>query len=761
LFLRITPLENPHQRRFWPHGSWIAQDALNYVAPSSLLKVSHCKILSNGKIRVPIQPPKIGLEQPQNDRRRPESLPFFVLLRKLPTSNIPDAQISLSSPAAKVLPGRFSVLASNLFTIEHGPCSAFFPQTILLMKSMFVEQIKRVLLLAAVSSALALASGPVQAVDYTQSLNLDAGWNAVWLNVEPRYSSGTNAGLSRAVEEVFANAAITIVATPEQPIGSAEFITDAETLRFNQAGWRVWHRTTELKSDTLATVEGNQAYLVYVSGTGGITLNVTGQARFFLPTWEADSYNLVGFGLTSSVNFNTFFASSGGRHPVNKIFRLQSDGNWAAVRGTDPMESGEAYWIYSEGASSFYGPAKVSFLGGEEISFGEGPGNVEVPDPQGNPGDTLFVTVRELTISETSGNAQTVGIRKITPSTTGLGAFADELKVYEIAPDGNELDYDIGSNGQLVQATFNIAANSSKTVTLGAHRDWDNGARERENLYRIELGYNYLWLPMSAENADLSGGTTNSVNPSYSGLWIGEVTLDQVSSITEAGRPVKETTSKAPMRLLMHVDSTGNASLLSHVMFMLTKTATSTVLPEQVLVVNESKIPFFEGIEERGGKKVGKRVETVGYDMPRKFDTTNQSALVTATASALNIASNAVTDTNIQTYVNGQASRPPALVEKYNVSWPLTGGLAPDSVLTATLTMDPFHRSNPFRHAYHPKHGAGYALTRSIRIIIDPVYQAGVLTGRYEETISGLAAVPIVTKGTVMLSRVSEVTTLQ
>lgn len=601
----------------------------------------------------------------------------------------------------------------------------------------------------------------VSAASFTQRLTLDSGWNAIWLEVEPRYSSGTNINSAMSVEDVFSDPAIAIVATPQNAAGTAEFITDAETTRFNQAGWRVWRRDSELRVDSLAVVNGGRGYLVYVSAGSAVTLNVQGKVSPSLPIWNADSYNLIGFGLLGPVSFNSFFASSNGRHPINKIFRLQADGNWAGVRGSDMIEPGRAYWIYSEGASSFCGPVKVSFDGSDSLAFGAGPGDVSVPDPQSVNGGTMQVTLRELVFSDVSGANQAVTVRKITPETTGTGAMSDELRLYEVAPGTNQLSYTLGPNGQVVAAAFSVPANSTRIATLGAYRAWSTGAKERENLYRIEFAYNYLWLPVTAASADLSDAVTNAANPNYGGLWVGEVGLNQVSSITEAGSPLKPSTSTAPMRIIIHVDANGNASLLSHVMFMQSKTADPTVKAEEVLVVDEAKIPFFEGIETRGGQKVGKRIETTSYDLPRETDTETQAALVSASAAALGIDTSALTEADIRTYLNGQATRPPALVEKYYRSWALIGGFSPGALITSTLTMDPFHRSNPFRHAYHPKHGTGYAITRNLTLRLDAKYEAGVLAGTYEETITGLAAMPLKTKGSITLRKLSEVTTLQ
>jgi len=219
------------------------------------------------------------------------------------------------------------------------------------------------------------------------------------------------------------------------------------------------------------------------------------------------------------------------------------------------------------------------------------------------------------------------------------------------------------------------------------------------------------------------------------------------------------------MQIIVHVASNGVPSLLSHVMVMQTKTADDGIPPRTVLVVNEQKIPFFEGIEERGGKQVGRRIETVSFDMPRMFDVTTQTNLLIEVATALVINVGAVTESDIAAYVNSRQGRPPDLVESYHQTWPLDGGVAPGNAIQTPsnkpLTQDPFHRSNPFRHAYHTSHGAGFALQRTIRLSFDPNYAAGRLTGVYEETTEGLSAMPIKSEGRFTLERISDEGELQ
>jgi hypothetical protein len=77
------------------------------------------------------------------------------------------------------------------------------------------------------------------------------------------------------------------------------------------------------------------------------------------------------------------------------------------------------------------------------------------------------------------------------------------------------------------------------------------------------------------------------------------------------------------------------------------------------------------------------------------------------------------------------------------------------------LTLDPFHRSNPFRHAFHQRHARGAQITRRLEIRFDdeqPV--AGQLRGTYHETISGLTKSGLQLTGTVAFHHASPVATL-
>jgi hypothetical protein len=616
----------------------------------------------------------------------------------------------------------------------------------------------------------------LHAAEQTQVLNLGDGWNSVWLEVAPTVASGDNAGLPETIENVFNNPAVEIVASRTTSVGTAEFVGSASsTFGSSSSGWAVWHAPTVSFSgqNTLLRVRGNRPYLVRTNAA--ITLNITGKVEFFTPDWDPASYTLTGFSISDPVTFQEFCEGSNGVHLPAKIQKLTIAGAWESVQGSDPMAPLTAYWIFAERESNYMGPVSVLFNGTDSFSFGPGPGSAEVPDPNGNPGDTLLLSLEELTLSNVDSTARSASLKKVLPGTSGGAAAADELPLYEIVPQPGSLDYQIGSSGQITDWNIGaVPAGTTEIVTIGAHRNWTTGKRTRENLYRLEVGVGSgtvnFWLPVTATNANLLGGSQLADNAGNAGLWVGAISLQEVSSVTEPGHPLRPTTSSAPLRILLHADTGGAVSLLSHVMIMQTKTAAEEVLPETVLVTNEAKIPFFEGIEERGGKRIGRRIETIGFDMPRDFDPAKQSTeFLTEIATAVGIPDSmspdpgAVTASDLATYVTAATSRPPKLADAYHLSWPLDGGLAGEALLqtASPLALDPFHRSNPFRHAFHPQHGTGFNLERELKITLDEQRDPDRLTGLYEETLTGAAAFPIVMRGPITLQRISAVSILQ
>lgn len=616
-----------------------------------------------------------------------------------------------------------------------------------------------------------------------QEISLSAGWNSVWLEIEPVYQAGDTVlndpalpgdnetlaagdariGQLKAPEDVFINPAITVVASPKPLASLSEFFgSEPGTIgTFNQDQWEQWLRTDPTGTNNLASVSGNRAYLVKVTpATPTFGFTVTGNARFYRPTWTPDRYNLLGFGIKGGISFQNFFSPAGTRHPVSRIYSLATNGNWAVVSPSALIKDDTAYWIFCSGPSDYMGPLALDFglssLG--NLNFGSPSDSVSVSTGT----STVPLDLEELVFTNLGAGAATPTLDLIAAAP---GAGALELQV--VNPASDSLSYVLGNTvdtaaGESAAAALGeaIASGSTAVLTLGAKRNWTSGEVGRTNLYRLATASPgaEFWLPVTALNnqiqapTDLLPGTQSG---SVAGLWVGQVVIDSVTSIIENGSPVRPAAGSAPLRILLHSDSGGAVSLLSQVTIMQTKTADPEVAPVPVLVVNPAKIPFYEGINERNGRKVGLRLEAVAFDMPRKLDAASQAALLDDPAYP------DLTEEGLSSFLTGRTTRPSSLAEKYALTHAMAGAMGPGKTVQCDLTVDRFHRSNPFRHAYHQKHAAGPNITRAIRIVFDAAQtNPGRLIGSFREVMQGPINAAIELSGRVDLERVSGVATL-
>jgi hypothetical protein len=228
------------------------------------------------------------------------------------------------------------------------------------MKPALGVLVMRLLLVAGVLSLNAQAS-----TVRTQTIALQKGWNAVFLEVYPE---------APAPAAVFADAPIDVVAAFHARTSTAQFVTDPGADLFNHAGWAVWY--AENRPDaflrTLHAIYGQQAYLVHA--TQDHTWNIRGSVVPPRTRWQPDSFNLVGFSVSKEAppTFAQFFAGSKA-HRHNRLYRLVN-GSWQRINdpSAEPMRSGEAFWIYCDGGSKYQGPLSVETTSHRGMMFWSG-----------------------------------------------------------------------------------------------------------------------------------------------------------------------------------------------------------------------------------------------------------------------------------------------------------------------------------------------------------------------------------------------------
>ena len=215
---------------------------------------------------------------------------------------------------------------------------------------------------AALVILFAVSTGALAAT--TQNITLRPGWNAVYLEVQPEV---------RTPAEVFKNLPVESVWTWFERTTSIEFIRNPSEGLWAQPGWSVYTTASDKAAAiNLFAIFANRAYLIKLGGTQAVTWTVTGTPATDKTVWISDSFNLVGFHVNPSnaPSFDTYFSPSA-NHKGQLLYRLSPLGKWepVATPAVTAINSGEAYWVYCNGASTYQGPLSVPFLG-TELDFG-------------------------------------------------------------------------------------------------------------------------------------------------------------------------------------------------------------------------------------------------------------------------------------------------------------------------------------------------------------------------------------------------------
>jgi len=216
---------------------------------------------------------------------------------------------------------------------------------------------------------------------------------------------------------------------------------------------------------------------------------------------------------------------------------------------------------------------------------------------------------------------------------------------------------------------------------------------------------------------------TTALCGNYCGLWLGQIEVNKVSeavSKTDATTTLPVQNSFI-MKILLHVDSSNQIRILRDVTFMQKRYTENNVEKiRKVLVSDNTLIPSFEGVVRRDGEMAGIRLGSLAFD----FD--------------------------------------PALNE-----FLVNGVFGPGKTITVNLPLAENHPSNPFMHKFHPDHETGKAITRNIKLIFDtvqdindPASGQSQLTGKFQESVSGLHKDPINVEGRFFLKKISMIANL-
>lgn len=561
---------------------------------------------------------------------------------------------------------------------------------------------------------------PVGAQWLTQEIQLQPGWNAIHVPVQPEPAD---------LDTLFGGTPVESVWQWNRRFSAAQFVTDPQSLLPENPDWLMWFPPSNPRSflKRLATLKGNHAYLIKVSDQAQpFMVPVKGRVLLYRPQWFPHGLNLVGlpvhpahppsftefFRFTPEVNTSADFA--------NELYRIDSQAR--GVRIVQPArefpQPGIAYWV-----ACAKPPAHLSRLHLETamdtVDFGEQRVERDLRLQNVHATDPLTVTLVQRE-SETP------------PVADGVAELAGSIPLSYLARSTtNTWEW---TRFPAAGLSLTLAPGESRALRLGLRRAELTGLASRRTndaayqgiLEVTDFAQSLLHrVPLVARTPRLGSGLGATPDPhcDFEGLWVGTLRLDQVNAPAYTNG-LLPTPSPFSLRLLLHVDGAGLTHLLQQVLLAWdpTRNAPPHTNGSYALFAGEENVP--------------------------------------ANATQVSRISSAAWPTMAPT--------------------PLSGVFG--SSLTGVVTIASGNPSNPFLHRYHPLHdnrdgnGNPYtsavevpAISRDFSLTFDAVTNANadllagvsVMSGVYAETLSGLRAQPVRVEGNFALRRISPVNQLQ
>ena len=362
----------------------------------------------------------------------------------------------------------------------------------------------------------------------TQTLTLHAGWNAIYLEVEPRNPAPlVNAGTEE--EPIWVHAQPTMKAIFAQlacedclesvwawhvPFSTQDYIVDPAEGLWDEPGWKRYFPATSVGPDgvsrafltDLLSLHTNTGYLVKLADdlAAPLTLQVTGPTVVENQRWVKDSYNLAGFPIFPAAN-PTVAAFFGGS-PVTEVRYLTPDGHWEKLAATDTLVHAQSYLVYYDGQvtgapAGFTAPLSIPESVPDEIQFAPGAGG----NRQTIPVENLSVIPITVTCAFADGDAGGIPLYyedDATEPPTYIDLRANAVQV-PLAP------------GEMRNIVLVFIPDESPMAR--AAQTADAGARQAVLVIASFEGGTRWMIPLTFESSDMRG------------LWVGDVLINDVS----------------------------------------------------------------------------------------------------------------------------------------------------------------------------------------------------------------------------------------
>lgn len=410
-----------------------------------------------------------------------------------------------------------------------------------------------------------LTALPASAEWRTETFSIKPGWNAIYPSVDASHLT---------LDDLLAPYPAVMELWRWQPERVDPRLPENTTAAPAGVEWSTWKRglPDETSFNSLAA---NYGYLVHLSETSNpLTISIKGRAKLPEVRWRGDALHLVGFPVLTTgttPTFSTYLAAGG--FALGSASILYYNGG-AIANGLNPLSTpgnvsrikrGQAYWVRLNQFSRYCGPLKIEVSAGEKLDFGSKSGTQSML----------------LTNQTTSSLTYTLSPA---PSDT---APSGQPSVQGAVPLLIKVDAETAFTSLAGVRTLTLAAGAVSRVQVTVDRTAMAGA----------VGAHYASLLKLTTTAGVAGQevyvpVTADVG-TLAGLWIGEAQITQVGSVAiryerdaagntvygSDGKPriVEDLTTPGssttlpgakrayPLRVILHVNAAGQATLLSHI----------------------------------------------------------------------------------------------------------------------------------------------------------------------------------------------------
>lgn len=549
----------------------------------------------------------------------------------------------------------------------------------------------------------------------TQRVDLQKGWNGVFLHVDPSHSD-LDAWIGVDAE----NPIVRIWRW--NPPTAAQFYENPADEIYNVSGWSQWNR---LENESgLSSMVGDTAYLV--ESLTNYTWNVKGRPVSPRSSWNMNGLNLIGFPTTRSnpPKFDEFLSESSELQTESvDIYRYQgtslSTNNpikiSSSLHRNVSVTRGQAFWMEAGNVfNKYFGPFEVSLSGSDGIYFYDDLSSASLR--------LRNLTEHELTITMRMAESEPAPVGQPLISGTPPLLIRDLLNVENMTYGFTELP--IGRSQSWTLAPCNEEG-SEVNVVLGLDR---TSITQNEG----DLLAGVLQLTDSLGHLEVNVPVSGTV-ASDKGLWVGEALVSQVGQYLKS-----------------YEDGSTNP----------------------IITTNGSMIVTNDLLMNARGEYQVSEINTDITDVPKWFPLRliihspedGDPVLLQRVFSGMDFSTNQVLSCQ-------QAALNPAYFDsarrisathlpwtEKNSGWSFDGALTQGTLITTTVnTAYNDQQSNPFLHTYHPDHdnlddrfekeleqGAeSYTIERTIRLLpeaagtnfTDRISSSKRLIGNYQETI--------------------------